>query len=184
MLKINLILSTLLFSSLVFAQVKNYLVNGDSKVEFIAVGNPSMLTINGTGQGLTGNISVQNDGLMFGNIEMDLNTLDSGLELRTKHMKNKYLEVEKDNFSKASFKITKANLNQSPITYEGTLLLHGIEKPLVGTGELKKSESGFSLQSDFKINLEDHGITIPNYAGITIEKLVTVKLTLNSTLQK
>jgi polyisoprenoid-binding protein YceI len=183
-LKILILFLVLFLSSSLLAQDKNYQVSSNSKIEFVAIGNPSMLTINGTGQGLSGNIFIQKDGMMTGNIEMDLNTLDSGLELRTKHMKNKYLEVDKSDFSKARFKITKANSNQNPIVYEGTLLLHGIEKPLNGTGEFKKSEDGLTLTSDFKVNLEDHGIALPNYAGITIEKQVSIKLTLNSSLSK
>jgi polyisoprenoid-binding protein YceI len=157
-------------------------------VEFRASGHPSTLHVTGKGAGPVGSFSIKRD-IVTGKLSFDLNTLDTGIALRDEHMKTKYLEVGQ--YPQAELKISELKLSQplspqstslSAVPFQGTLKLHGVEKPVIGTVDLKTTAPGIlQTGASFALKLSDYGINIPKYAGITIAD--DVQITVNSAAQ-
>lgn len=159
------------------------------KVSILAIGNPSALKIKGEGSGPVGSIDLSSLELK-GELEFNLDSLDTGMKLRNEHMKKKYLQT--DNYPKAKLKISKISFNGQDLAkdfelsnapFEGVLNLHGVEKPILGTVSLDKKSSTLNIKANFKINMKDYAIEIPSFAGITVTEVVNVDVDTKATVQ-
>lgn len=163
----------------------------NSSVEFFAIGNPSMLSIEGKGQGPSGMIKLTRSG-PEGTLTLDLSTLDSGIALRDEHLKEKYLEIQKGNgtFRNAEVSLTQFSLPEGEsflkekVPFTGKLKLHGIERPIEGDVKIEKKGNTLKIDTQFPLKLSDYQIAIPNYAGITVGEEVKVTVHLQGTLSK
>lgn len=152
-----------------------------SKVTFLAVGKPSMLKIHGTASaGPAGELKVEG-GQLRGAIDMDMDKLDTGIDLRTQHMKEKYLQVKEHPKSRltltdapvdADFSKTLTNSGEKP--FKGKLQLHGKEQHVTGTYTAKDGQ----VQARFPIKLSDFAIDIPSYLGVIVADMVDVAVEL------
>ncbi len=144
------------------------------KVQFLAVGKPSFLKVNGEGKAPTGTMTIEN-GKATGEFTFDLASLDTKNETRTGHMKDKYLEVEK--FPKATIKFKDVDAPGDVVKADipAELTLHGQTRPVTMKAELSGGEKR-TASGNFKIKLSDFGIAIPSYAGVTIADEVTVTI--------
>ena len=104
--------------------------HGTGNVEFRATGHPTALHIIGKGGAPRGNFVVTGTAIT-GTALFDLTSLDTGISMRTRHMKEKYLETEK--FHDAKLTLVKMSLppeaTQDHFTFDqvpftGKLLLH------------------------------------------------------------
>jgi polyisoprenoid-binding protein YceI len=164
---------------------------GKSAVEFLATGIPSAVKIRGRtteDQALKGKFKVQ-ENKVSGTVKVALATLDTGIELRNKHMKEKYLEVEK--FPVAEFTMNKFELpatfsakeaKADSLPFEGELLLHGVKKNVTGTVKAEKSAEKMNLQFQFNVKMTDFGIQVPNFLGIKVAEEVQVSVQANPVL--
>lgn len=176
------LLLMLLWVSLARADVpptgKNYLLAPDqSSVEFLAVGNPSMLKIKGQGGRLSGMTQVAKNGsdsLFRSKFDFDLTTLETGISRRDTHMKEKYLETAK--FPKATLVVNDLKASYgSKAVFKGDLTLHGVTKAVEGSVQIDPAnESKLKANASFKIFLSDFAISIPSFAGITVANEVEV----------
>jgi polyisoprenoid-binding protein YceI len=156
------------------------------QVEFNATGRPSALKIKGTGTQLKPQLELT-QGKLKGSVEFDLTSLETGLSLRDKHMKEKYLEVEK--FPKSTFELNETPLPEaltqpgngaeSPLPLKGKLTLHGVTREVDVTATASKAEGVFKIQAQFDIKLTDYGISIPKFAGITVAEDVKLNISLS-----
>jgi polyisoprenoid-binding protein YceI len=171
------------FVSLVAVAAPIDLSQTKSKVEFLAVGQPAALKIRGKLQEnspVTGAIDIAKDSVKA-DVKLSLDNFDTGIEMRNRHMKEKYLET-------AKYPDAKLTLKSVPLTgdstqpdykyqgpFEGVLTLHGVEKPVTGTIVLASSDKKWNGSFNFDFILEDFGIEIPKYLGITVSKKVQVE---------
>jgi len=144
----------------------------DSRVTFHAVG-PAGLKIEGT----TTELNVAEDADMV-IVTVPLANLKTGIDIRDRHMKEKYLEVDK--YPQAKLAIPRAGL-KLPAAGEkvvseaaGTLTLHGQTKPTRAHYEVKSEGSGFAVDGVLRVNMNDVGITVPVYLGVTVKPDVDV----------
>lgn len=158
------------------------------QVLFHAIGRPSAIKINGTGEGARGTLTIGADGKMNGHLTFNLNSLTSGIDLRDHHMKEKYLEVGK--YSQAELLITSLPLTEpvlaettgkSPATEEslpfnGQLKLKDVTKNVSGTAKIKKAASALEIEAQFSLKLDDYGIDIPKYLGVTVASEVQIEV--------
>jgi polyisoprenoid-binding protein YceI len=163
--------------------IKEWLVdldNGSGNVEFRATGHPSSLRIVGKGAAPKGKFTVAGNQAQ-GTISFDLNSLDTGIEMRTHHMKEKYLETGK--YQQATLTVSHLTLPEDiaishfsaeNIPFTGTLLLHGVQKPVSGTAKIEKTGDKVILSAQFGLKVSDYGIVIPSFAGITMADEVQV----------
>lgn len=140
-----------------------------SNVEWLAVGNPGFLKIKGTGGKLAGDLS-EDKGKVSGKIEVVLDVFDTGIELRNKHMKEKYLETAK--FPKAVLTVKDLPSSQGEHDLVGDLTVKGVTKPV--KGKYKVDEKG--VTSEFKISLKDYPVGVPSYLGVSVAEDVTVNV--------
>jgi hypothetical protein len=153
-----------------------------SKVTFLAVGKPSMLKIHGTASsGPAADLKLEGNQLK-GAAEFEMEKLDTGINLRNQHMKEKYLHVKEHPKSKLTlvdaavdgdFASTLSNGGEKP--FKGTLLLHGKEKEVSGTYTAKNGQ----VQAKFPIKLSEFAIDIPSYLGVTVADTVDVNVDLS-----
>ena len=123
-------------------------------------------------QGKTQDLKVEENGEQL-TVSVFLGKLDTGIELRNKHMKEKYLEVEK-------FPQTQLTLKKSDVTnkgngeLQGSLKLHGVEKPITVKYTAQADGKSVKMQGTFKLNFKDFGISVPTYLGITVKPDIEV----------
>jgi polyisoprenoid-binding protein YceI len=139
-----------------------------------------MLKIVGKGPGPKGTLDVSAE-KVSGQFQVNLNDISTGISMRDKHMKEKYLEVEK--YPSAEFKLTALKLpkpldgsdaNFKEVPFEGTFKVHGVEKPVTGTADLTVESSKLKGTATFGIKVTDFKIDIPKFAGITMAEDVKV----------
>lgn len=174
----KVILIALLTTLSLTAQAENKLTTmTPGKIDFLAIGKPAMIRIRGEAQSLNGEATIK-DKKVTAEFKLPIQSLSTGIELRDKHMKEKYLESEK--YTDAVLKIENLELKSLEASkdepFTGTLKLHGIEKPVAGTFSNTGSEGSQKIHAEFKIKISDHGIEIPSYAGIKVTDDVEVKI--------
>lgn len=160
-------------------------VRDAARIEFLAIGRPSLLRIKGSGVGVSGSIAVR-DSKASGELRFSLASLATGISLRDRHMKETYLETEKH--PEAILKLVEVPLSKgwslqtssmSETPFTGLLRLHGVEKPVSGTFSLASNgSSALTAEAKFEIQLSDFGVKIPTYAGITVANNVEVTASL------
>lgn len=185
-----LIVCLLVLTSRSFASPSFKLSKDKGMINFLAIGNPSAIRIDGKGEGPEGVLSAEEKGdnlLISGDLKVNLNNLDTGIALRDRHMKEKYLEVSK--FENAILKlqvtVPKAALKKDTGTrlpFNGSLDLHGIQKPVSGTFVLKPENDGLKSSASFQIKLSDYSVSVPTFAGISVADVVDV--TTNSKVEE
>lgn len=178
------ILTTLILLNSLLASAEVLKIQ-NGQVKFVAVGKPGFLKIHGESksEGANGAINIDK-GQATGSFTFKLASLDTGIDMRNEHMKEKYLEIKKHpdvTLTINPIAITSAELTSTtkkPFT--GKLSLHGETKDITGEFELKE---GKNLQAKFAISsLSDYKIDIPKYMGVTVSEKVEVEV--NSTLIK
>jgi polyisoprenoid-binding protein YceI len=121
------------------------------------------------------NIQLQDMARSAGTVNVDLLTLDTGINLRNEHMRN-FLETAK--YPQAVYKFTSIKLDGNKLepgklvagTATGSITIHGVTRPLVAPIELTylpeqdaKYRPGdwVHFYSQFKIKVADFDIKIP-----------------------
>ncbi|TWW07956.1 hypothetical protein E3A20_29140 [Planctomyces bekefii] len=108
---------------------------------------------------------------------MKLDALDTGIELRNKHLRENYLHTEK--FPEASLKIEKieklndqlADKSSAKENFVPVLTLRGKTMPIQGaTYQIE----GKTVTADFRIELLDFEIERPMFMGIKVVDAVLV----------
>lgn len=97
-------------------------------------------------------------------ISVPISGLDAGMPVRTKHMKEKYLEMEK--YPEA--KLIKAEGENGKGT--GIIEVHGVQKPIQGEYKIEKDE----LVAEFTVKINEHGIAKVNYLKLGVKDEVKV----------
>lgn len=157
------------------------LSKGESAVTFKATGRPSALKINGHGAKLSGKINTDEGGIS-GQLLIKLDEFQTGIGLRDRHMKEKYLETAK--FPTAVLTLSKVDvpkdfldkkLSIKDCAFEGLLKIKDVERPVKGTAIIDARDGGNILvETDFKIKVSDFKIEIPTYMGVTVADEVDV----------
>lgn len=99
-------------------------------------------------------------------IRIPINSLDAGMSLRSKHMKEKYLEMEK--FPEA--KLIKAEGENGKGT--GVIEIHGVQKPIQGEYKIENNE----LVADFTVKISDYGIAKVKYLSVGVNDEVKINI--------
>lgn len=179
------IVATILLSSFVGhssygAITKELKVDNDSAVEFLAIGNPSLLKIRGKGAKASGKLALD-VGKLSGEILVDLTPIDTGMSLRNRHMHEKYLETNEHPHAKLSLdaiKLPEEDFGEKEFAFTGKLTVKGVEKSIQGTAIISKSEEKLTATAKFKFKISEFGIDIPSFAGVTVADEVLVESTL------
>lgn len=183
-----IIFSSVLCGQVSFAAVNYKTVAAKGETVFVAKGFPSAIKIEGKAPAPEGQVSVKAEARaaeVSGRFTLDLSKLDTGIGMRDRHMKDKYLEVEK--FKNAQLTIDPVSFpggvkaGKAPFT--GVLNLHGVEKPVKGEYELTLvDDKNWAIKANFTLKLSDFNIDVPKFSGITVAD--EVALNIDSNLEK
>jgi polyisoprenoid-binding protein YceI len=147
----------------------------DTHVGFEASG-PAGLKITGTTSDLT---ATEDSGNVV--LTVALGNLTTGIGLRDQHMRDKYLEVPK--FPATTLVVARSAIavptsgQKSAGDAPGTLTLHGQSHPVTVHYDSKGDGGGVVTHGSFRINMNDFGITVPTYLGVTVKPEVDVSAT-------
>jgi polyisoprenoid-binding protein YceI len=191
--KLITITLTLTLSAPLWAQANKIEIDTkNSTVKFLAIGSPSAIKIKGEKAKVDGTVKIENNKLQA-NLKVDLNSFETGMDMRDEHMKENYLQTEKAENKFAELIIQNLNIpaeywkneKELKLDFAGDLTLHNVKRPITGTISFPpfKKNSILNTFSELKVKLSEYKIDIPSFAGITVAEDVTinVKLPLNIT---
>lgn len=178
-MKTRIFIAFILYSqTLLFAHANTYRMSPEKgQVTFLAKGKPALILIKGEGEGISSTL-MESNGSLKGEIHFNLASLKTGIELRDKHLKDKYLEVEKYPVARLTIEELKLPNNLSdPFEFNLPLQLHGITKNISGNIQLEGEGYPQKLVADFKIKLSLFQIDIPSFKGLTVAEDVQINVT-------
>jgi polyisoprenoid-binding protein YceI len=147
----------------------------EARVGFVA-GGSSGIRVEGT----TTELAVADDnGALV--LTVPLGKLTTGIALRDHHMRDKYLEVPK--YPNAVLTIARgavkvpAKGEHVEADVPGSLQLHGQTRPVSVHYEATGDAGAVAAKGKFHVNMNDFGISIPSYLGVTVKPDVDVSAT-------
>jgi polyisoprenoid-binding protein YceI len=136
-------------------------------------------------EGVTSNI----DGYLIGNpsnikedselyFEVQLNTLETGIGLRDRHMRENYLHTDKYPLTHFTGKIIEAKKTPEgwDVKVSGEMFVHGVKKKQTIKGEMIKTSKGYRVKSSFIVALTDHKIEVPSLMFQKIDENMQLEL--------
>jgi polyisoprenoid-binding protein YceI len=112
-------------------------------------------------------------------LEVDLASLDTGIGLRNRHMRDRYLETAQYPF--ATFRGTIVRTDADPavayrVTARGTLTIHGVARPRDLTCSVEPRTPGYRALCAFEVRLSDHQIEIPKVMFLKLANEISLEL--------
>jgi polyisoprenoid-binding protein YceI len=146
---------------------------GSGTAKFTASG-PGGLRIEGSTEGVT----VDDRGAEIV-IVVPMSALSTGISLRDKHMKERYLETGK--FPKAELHVKRDTIQAlsggaTSGNVDGMLQLHGVEKHVATSYVASKSGDEYAVTAKMDIDMREFGIEVPSYLGMSVKPNITVNV--------
>jgi polyisoprenoid-binding protein YceI len=164
------ILAALFVPAIAGAQLKDL---GSNDISFLATG-PMGMKIKGS----TSELALGDDGKVV-DVQVPLAKLSTGIALRDKHMKEKYLEVQK--YPTAELKVPKAMVHvpaagqQLQGKFSAPLVLHGKTLEVIVGYTARRDGDRVHVDASFQIDMRRFGIEQPTYMGVTVKPQVDVE---------
>lgn len=137
-------------------------------------------------EGVTNKIDgyIQTDGIdkLVGSefyFEVDLNSVKTGNGLRDRHMREDYLQTDKNQFTNIKGKITEAyKVSETEYNIKATakMFIHGVTHDIVIPGKIYKLQTGFKIKSNYSIKLTDYKIEIPKFMFLRLSEEIKLEL--------
>lgn len=174
--------------TLLTAAVASTAFAGDARIDAYQISEAEVtvvcpLTVGGSFEAKTKDIngelsqSGQTPGAMTGAIKVNLQTLETGIGVRDRHMRSTYLEVEKgSDFAVAVVDDVRLDSLQGKTTFRGMLTLHGTRQEVRGTAEVAPRDRGYRVRAEFPIKVSAFQIPAPVYLGIGVKDEIRVKV--------
>lgn len=157
--RISLLLSILMLSWSPSASAQKYYAD-TGYIEFES--RAPALTFKGVSQNLTGLVDLAKKSVDF---YLDLNTIDTGIELRNRHMRESYLETAKFPFAEfLGFLVDSYERDGDKpveVSAKGTFKIHGVTRDIDVNGTISPEGDNIRLEASFTVALEDHNISRP-----------------------
>ena len=145
------------------------------------------LTVGGSFEARTKSVSGEvtasaaDSGSVNGALRVDLQTLETGIAVRDRHMRENYLEVEKGpEFAVATFDQIRIEKLAGKSTFKGTLLLHGQRQEVTGIADLQQRDGRIRVQAQFPIRVSAFRIPKPTYLGVGVRDEIQIKVVLTA----
>ena len=152
------------------------------------------LTVGGSFNAATSNISgfiaqpPTGETLSSVAVTVELSALDTGINLRNHHLRNHYLMVTQGpRYRQAQLSALRLEtplpqvLTTHRTGFVGTLLLHGIERGVTGTTEIRRVDRRLQVEAKFEVSLNDFDIPSPRYLGVGVRDEVAITVSFIAT---
>jgi len=146
------------------------------------------LTVGGSFEAKTKNLSgdvtpaSDEQGAVRGALKVELQTLETGIGIRDRHMRNNYLEVEKGPaFATAVIEDIRVEKMEGKTVFTGMLSLHGQKKKVTGAAELQQKDGKIRVQAQFPVKVSEFEIPAPTYLGVGVRDEIQIKVSLTAT---
>lgn len=147
------------------------------KVDFYAIGKPSMLKIHGEDSAVTGTLTL-NSAEWSGDFSVNLKEFQTGMKTRDEHLREKVFEVSKYETATLHFENLKVpfegNGTAKDLEFKGKLKLHGVEKEVSGKVDLSRESSTAKFTAHLELNMKDFEIAPPEFMGMKVQEKVKV----------
>jgi polyisoprenoid-binding protein YceI len=130
---------------------------------------------------LSGDVTAAGDeqGTVRGTLRVELQTLETGIGIRDRHMKNNYLEVEKGaGFDTAIIDEIRVEKMDGKTVFTGMLSLHGQKRKVTGAAELQQKDGNIRVQAQFPVKVSDFEIPAPTYLGVGVRDEIQIKVSM------
>ena len=112
-------------------------------------------------------------------LEVDLGSIDTGIGLRNRHMRDNYLET--DRFPYATFGGSFADVSRGDdgwmrVTGRGDMAIHGVSRPLEIPCQVAPAGDGFRARCAFAVLLSDFDIEIPKVMFMKLANEIRLEL--------
>lgn len=153
-----------------------------SRVEFVS--KAPMETVTGRTQQVSGEVRLEPDSLgdsLQVRVEVDLASLDTGIDLRDRHMRENHLHT--DAYPKAVFtggRLSELSATQLAPgvtvkgTIDGTMELHGKRQPLRAALEMTLQDSTLHIVTRFRLRLSDYAIPRPQFLVMRLDETQSI----------
>lgn len=112
-------------------------------------------------------------------LEVELASLDTGIELRNRHMRENYLEVDEHPYTTFSGRIDRID-EEEPGGYRvratGAFSVHGVERTRTVECGVTRTDPGLGVSCRFPVILSDHDIAIPQLMFLRLAEEVSVEV--------
>jgi polyisoprenoid-binding protein YceI len=110
--------------------------------------------------------------------EVDLRTLDTGIGLRNRHMREDYLHTDKFPYARYKGSIVRVQRSgrDNTVAVRGTMDIHGVTRQMDINATLTLTNNGYRVKSSFQIKLPDHDIPIPRFMFLKISEVMRLEL--------
>jgi polyisoprenoid-binding protein YceI len=154
--------------------------SGDNLVKFIS--DAPIEDFEGITSNIDGYLYWEGDSLTHNSelyFEVDLNTLDTGIGLRNRHMRDNYLETEK--YPRTWFRaeivaVDSVSENEMRLRAKGTMFIHGVEREKEIEGTLNRQDGRLQIQAQFEVKLSDYNIKIPSIMFYKIDEVMALEV--------
>ena len=142
------------------------------------------LTVGGSFEAKTKSLSgdvvtADQPGAVRGALKVELQTLETGIGIRDRHMKNNYLEVEKGPaFATALLEDIRIEKMEGKTVFTGMLSLHGQKKKVSGAAELQQKDGKIRVQAQFPVKVSEFEIPAPTYLGVGVRDEIQIKVSM------
>jgi len=147
---------------------------GSSRLEFRAKGPVGMTII-----GKTSDLEIADDKKTLV-VKVPLQHLKTGIGLRDRHMKEKYLQVDRYPDARLSVGHSALRFPTEGATLKGTaigrLTLHGVGRNVHFRYKARNTGRVYRVEGLLYVNMHDYGIRVPTYLGVTVKPDVDVKV--------
>lgn len=166
---------------------QTFTVGKNSSISFDAA--LTMGSFSGRAESLTGSISLDltKNELVEGQLVIAVDSLTTGLSLRDKHMKNKYLHGKKHpqitatiigkqkfTFEKASKIKVRWSMHGQTKEQEITVTLHDVKKTATPSPQI----TSLTAKCQFDLNILDFGIEQPKYMIMSMDPVLKMQATI------
>lgn len=135
-------------------------------------------------EGKTPDLTLADDGTTL-TVTVPLEHMETGIALRDRHLREKYVEVQKYPDATLALPWSAITLPADGKTVQahgtGKLTLHGQTREVPFSATLFRHGAIYDVTGQVPINLKEFGISIPSYLGVTVQPDITTTVTFHAT---
>jgi polyisoprenoid-binding protein YceI len=134
-------------------------------------------------EGKTHQLRIEDDGTML-KVIVPLSELQTGIALRDRHMREKYLEVAKYPDAVLALPWSAVKLPEDGRSLDGTapgtMTLHGKSHEVQVRYRIARSGASYQVSGNIPLDIRHYGIEMPSYFGVTVQPEIETSATFNA----